>query len=203
MVDNKKITAIILAAGTSTRMGAKNKLLLPIDSQPLIQKTISTVQASRVFDIVVVLGHDAEIIDPLIPKTIKRTINQDYHSGMTSSIQAGLKKSTLESDGYLIILSDQPGLDSTLLNEIIDFFYAHKSDEQHPIIVPFFKDKTGHPILFDRYYYEAILQHKEPHGCKAIIKANLDQRIKYPVKDYSKIIDVDTPEAYQKWIDLH
>lgn len=184
-------------------MGKKNKLLLPINGQPLIQKTISSVQASQVFDIVVVLGHDTATIDPLIPKSIKKTINQNYHSGMTSSIQAGLKKSTPKSDGYLIILSDQPGLDSILLNEIIDHFYAHKSDERQPIIVPFFQGKTGHPILFDKHYYEAILQHKEPHGCKAIIKANLNQRIKYPVKDYSQLIDVDTPEAYQKWIDQH
>ncbi len=85
------ISAIVLAAGTSSRMGAKNKLLLPFKSSTFIENLVAQLLKSTVDEVIVVLGHEKDNIKQVLTqKELVFTVNINYNSGMTSSIQAGI-----------------------------------------------------------------------------------------------------------------
>ena len=103
------ISAIILAAGESRRMGVKNKLLLPIKGEVLISNYVKSVCASSVYEVVIVVGHEAEKIEDVLQgQPVRFVENLRYMEGMTSSIQTGIQAASSKSEGLLICLADQP-----------------------------------------------------------------------------------------------
>lgn len=192
------ITAIVLAAGLSRRMGTQNKLLLTIGNQSLIEKVVDKVAGSRVQEVLVVLGHEAaKMRRTLRNKPIKMVKNPLYQLGMTTSIQAGIQATLEETKGYMIVLGDLMKIESEDLNLLIHTFEVQIEKNPQVIVLPVFEGNKGNPIIFSSYYRETILQHKEMNGCKGIVQAHSDQVVKIEMPDNHVVLDIDTPDDYQ------
>src|SRR2546422_774666 len=114
------ISAIVLAAGTSSRMGSP-KPLLTLGGRPLLERVLETVRDAAVDDIVVVLGHEADRVrDGVSFDGAHAVVNPAYIEGMSTSLQAGIRAADPRSDGFLIVLGDQPFVQSATINTLIE-----------------------------------------------------------------------------------
>jgi len=191
------ISAIILAAGESRRMGMKNKLLLPISGEVLIRNFVKSVCASNVAEVVVVVGHEAEKIEGVLQgQPVRFVENLRYMEGMTSSIQTGIQAASAESEGLLICLADQPFIETSDFNRLIHAFTDLFDSESSLIIVPVFKGQRGNPVLFSRQFRDIILQHKD-EGCRDIVLKHPEYVREVEMGNDNVLQDVDTPEDYK------
>ena len=190
------ISAIILAAGESRRMGVQNKLLLQIDSEVLIRKFVKSVSNSLVDAVLVVVGFEAEKIKAVLhDQAVKFVENPSYEEGMTTSIQSGVKASSNESTGLMICLADMPFAETSDLNLLIQAFNDYRSTESSLIIVPVFQGKRGNPVLFSEVFRDKILTHKG-EGCREIVKQFPHYVKEVSMENDNLLRDIDTPEDY-------
>ena len=190
------ISAIILAAGESRRMGVQNKLLLQIDSEVLIRKFVKSVSNSLVDAVLVVVGFEAEKIKAVLhDQSVKFVENPSYEEGMTTSIQSGVKASSNESTGLMICLADMPFAETSDLNLLIQAFNDYRSTESSLIIVPVFQGKRGNPVLFSEVFREKILTHKG-EGCREIVRQFPHYVKEVSMENDNLLRDIDTPEDY-------
>ena len=190
------ISAIILAAGESRRMGVQNKLLLQIDSEVLIRKFVKSVSNSLVDAVLVVVGFEAEKIKAVLhDQAVKFVENPRYEEGMTSSIQSGVKASSNESTGLMICLADMPFAETSDLNLLIQAFNDYRSTESSLIIVPVFQGKRGNPVLFSEVFRDKILTHKG-EGCREIVRQFPHYVKEVSMENDNLLRDIDTPEDY-------
>ncbi|MED5240797.1 MAG: nucleotidyltransferase family protein [SAR324 cluster bacterium] len=190
------ISAIILAAGESLRMGVQNKLLLQIDSEVLIRKFVKSVSNSLVDAVLVVVGFEAEKIKAVLhDQAVKFVENHRYEEGMTTSIQSGVKASSNESTGLMICLADMPFAETSDLNLLIQAFNDYRSTESSLIIVPVFQGKRGNPVLFSEVFREKILTHKG-EGCREIVRQFPHYVKEVSMENDNLLRDIDTPEDY-------
>lgn len=186
------VTAIVLAAGTSSRMGEANKLLLDFKGQPIVKWVIDSVQESTIDELVVV-GSELSLdnLKHLVPSDSLLVENYEYKSGMTSSIQAGVRVAN-ETNALMICLGDLPLLKTDSINRILKV-YRENPDR---IVLPSHNGRKGNPVIFPSDFRSDILEHQEPEGCKAIIQMNKD-RVLLVEADSSVLQDIDTPDQYK------
>ncbi len=189
------ITAIILAAGESKRMG-EPKMLMPWGKSTVLQTVISTFQAASVKDILVVTGGAHQQVEALIGKTVETVFNENYQTGeMLSSIQLGLSVKMREASAALICLGDQPQVEERSVRQICNAFLAQKSQ----IVVPSYQMQRGHPWLVARPLWDELIAMKAPKTPRDFLTKH-SRAIHYVVVDTSNILaDLDTPEDYLKY----
>lgn len=186
------ITAIILAAGESKRMG-EQKMLMPWGKSTVLQTVISTFQASGIKDILVVTGGARQQIEGLIGKTVQTVFNEDYKNGeMLSSIQLGLSAKMREASAALICLGDQPQVEERSVRSICNAFLETKSQ----IVVPSYQMQRGHPWLVARPLWDELLAMKSPKTPRDFLKKHARTIHYVLVNTPSVIADLDTPEDY-------
>jgi molybdenum cofactor cytidylyltransferase len=188
------ITAIILAAGESKRMG-EPKMLMPWGKSTVLQTVISTFQASGIKDILVVTGGAHQQVESLIGKTVETVYNENYQSGeMLSSIQLGLSVKMREASAALICLGDQPQVEERSVRSVCNAFLASKSQ----IVVPSYQMHRGHPWLVARPLWDELIAVKPPKTPRDFLKKH-SHKIHYVIVDSPNILaDLDTPEDYAK-----
>ena len=197
------ISAVILAAGESRRMGKKNKLLLPIGGEALLVKLVASVCASDVGQVLVVIGHEAEKIrSELNEFPLNFVYNPNFSEGMTTSIKYGVKLISHECDGLLICLGDMPLINTSEINKLIHAYVKNRIKGEGLIVVPVFKRQRGNPVLFSIEFRNDILEHKKESGCKEVIMKNSDSVMEIEMDDEKMLLDVDTMEDYQSVSDL-
>ena len=189
------ITAIILAAGESKRMG-QPKLLMPWGKSTVLQTVISTFQAAGINDILVVTGGDRRQIESLVGMTVQTIFNEAYQEGeMLSSIQVGLSAKMREASAALICLGDQPQVQERTVRSVCDAFLKNKS----PIVVPSYQMRRGHPWLVARPLWDQLLEMKSPRTPRDFLKKHA-RKINYVNVDTASVIeDLDTPEDFLKY----
>ncbi len=190
----KNVAAILLAAGTSSRMGRGNKLLLKIAGKTVLQWSVENVLASKVTQVFVVAGKGFEEVPRCLSQfevTVVR--NSNYQSGISSSLKAGLKMLASSTDGALILLADQPNLQPQTLNCFLELFSA--GDKK--IIAGQYDPVTGNPVLFHRKYFNGLLQLHGDVGARALLKRFPGEiaTVKIPPEQR---LDIDTPEDFSK-----
>lgn len=187
------ISAIILAAGLSSRMG-KNKLLLPLGKQSIIEHVVEKVSKSCVDEIVVVLGNDAKDIKAVLGRfDIKTVVNSDYIKGQSTSVKVGIREVDGHAEGALFIMGDQPMIKTGIINDIIHKFSECKCS----IIVPTYNNKRGNPVLFGNQWFEDLTHVQGDKGGRDIIKNNLDQVSFMEISDDLFLKDIDNDVMYQ------
>lgn len=192
---NPRITAILLAAGRSTRMEGRNKLLLPLAGVPLVTRTARALLDSAVHDTVTVTGHDHEAITSALEgMPLRRIHNPDYASGMASSLKAGLLQVPESADAALVCLADMPAVTAQDINRMIAAF---SPEEGRGIIVPVFKGKRGNPVLFARAYFAEMLACEGDTGAKHVLNANPDAVFEVEMESAAVLADADTPAAFE------
>jgi molybdenum cofactor cytidylyltransferase len=190
------LSAIVLAAGMSTRMG-QNKLLLDFKDKPLIAHAVDTLLASEIDEVIVVLGNEADKVrEKLRGKQVKLVENPHFQEGLSSSVRAGVTAVSRQADGIMVYLADQPLLEPADVNRILRAF-THAKEVSKSIVVPFFDGQRGNPVLLDSSYREAILGVIGDVGCKGVIKRYPDQVFVVEMESDHVVRDVDTMQEYQ------
>ena len=193
------ISAVILAAGESRRMGKQNKLLLPVGGEALLVKLVKSVCASDVGQVIVVIGHEAEKIRRELNNfSLSFVNNPNFSEGMTISIKFGVKEVSPDSDGFLICLADMPFINTSEINKLINSYVQNRIKEKRLIVVPVFQGQRGNPVLFSCEFLNDILEHKKGSGCKEVILNNSEFVVEIEMDDENMLLDVDTLEDYQR-----
>lgn len=209
MSTHASIAAIILAAGSSSRMGAgRHKLLLPLGEKPVLAHVITAALASQARPIVLVLGHQATQVRTQIaaftalPALISIE-NPAYQQGMSTSLRAGLQtliqsQNTQEQAfhslaGTLILLGDQPLMTAS----IIDALIARKQATGKPIVAPLYNGRRGNPVLFAASLFPELMEVQGDEGARSIIERHQSAIATIELNNAMASYDVDTWEAYQ------
>ena len=193
------ISAVILAAGESRRMGKQNKLLLPLGGEALLVKLVKSVCASDVSQILVVIGHESEKIrQELNDLPLSFVYNPNFSEGMTTSIKSGVKEASPDCDGFLICLADMPFINTPEINKLIHAYVKNRIKEKRLIVLPVFQGHRGNPVLFSSEFRNDILEYKKESGCKEIIMNNSESVKEIVMDNDNMLLDVDTMEDYQR-----
>ncbi len=188
------ISAVVLAAGSSSRMG-ETKPLLPLDGRPLLEHVLAALRSSRVDDIVVVLGRDADRVRESVSLDGARSIvNDAYAEGMSTSLRAGIRAANPRTDGFLIVLGDQPFVSSSTFDALIE----KQGGSGAKILIPTFEGRRGNPVLLDRSVSGDASTITGDQGCRAIFDHYPDRILEVPVGDPGILVDLDTREQLSR-----
>ena len=186
------ISAILLAAGLSKRMGGENKLTKEIEGIPLIKRSVKNIIASAVDELIIILGYQKEIIEKLIDKNekIKFVFNKNFESGMASSIKTGLNHLSEKTEAFFICLGDMPMVNKNIYNLLI------KSKNNKKIIVPAYKSEQGNPVLFSKSMKKEIMTIEGDVGAKKILELNKDKILNIEINDQNVTRDFNTRDNF-------
>lgn len=191
-------SAVLLAAGESRRMLGANKLLLPIEGEPLVLRTLRTLLACGFVEIVVVLGHAAETIDAVIAPLgvtggISSVFNAAYREGQMSSVNCGVRQLQQPVDGIVVCPADLPLLDA---RDIAALLQAFDALDHQSILVPTYAGERGNPIVMADPHRRTIAE--QPNlGCRHLIDRHPEMVATLPMPDAHCVTDLDTREAYE------
>lgn len=193
----EKLGAIVLAAGESKRMKDRNKLLLPFRSMTVIRYVVENIIAAELDEVIVVLGHEADDVRAaLADLSVKVVLNENFEKGMTTSIQEGVRNAA--GDGYMICLSDMVMITSEEYALMKNEFMQQLQVDEKCICIPRFQNEKGNPVIFSASYREAILQHEEMEGCKAVVQENKEHIHWVDMDSPHVLLDLDYPEDYDR-----
>jgi molybdenum cofactor cytidylyltransferase len=195
-----RVAAVVLAAGKSERMG-RNKLLLKLRDKTLLDLILDALVASKVDEIIVVLGNKSwEIADVIKPRLnrIRMVVNERYEEGMTSSFKTGLKRIE-HADAAILVLGDQLILDPKFLDVMIEQMERNKGKAL--IVSPIYKGKKGHPFLLSKELFNEILSLNESEVIRDVIHRHIDKLLTIEGARWT-IMDIDTPKDFTEAIRL-
>ena len=194
---NARVSAVVLAAGTSTRMG-RAKQLLPLGGTTVLAHTLENVRSTGLEEIILVLGASAEAISQQLPPSLleglKVVVNQAYGQGMASSLREGLCALDQRTDGALIILGDQPFIRPQTLHQIMDEYRRSRAK----IVIPSYQGNRGNPVLLDRSVFSEVMALEGDVGCRAIFGNHLEAILKVEVEDKGVLLDIDDQDDYAR-----
>lgn len=184
------ITAIVLAAGKSSRMG-ENKLLLTLDGKTILDHILDNLQN---YPTIVVTGHRPKDIEPIITRHGARAVhNLDYEKGMTTSFQAGLRALSPDVDTAYMVLSDTFGFKP----KILDAMEEKMASTTALLVSPIYVGKRGHPVLVAYELFKEFLELGEGETMKDVVLRH-EHEHEYVEGDMWTRIDLDTPEDYER-----
>ena len=188
------ISALLLAAGESRRMG-DFKQLLPLRDKTFVEHCVDSLLGTRVCEVIVVTGHrESDVRRALGGRRVIFAHNSEYKSGMTSSIKRGMLAVSEGSSACVIALVDQPLIDPNVINTIIETY----EKEQPLIVIPTYQGKNGHPILLDLKLKEAILNMDSSQALREVVHAHTSETSRVEVSDNRVTEDCDLPEDYER-----
>ena len=184
--------AIILAAGSSTRMGSQ-KLLLPYHNSTMIETVIDNVLGSKIDKVMVVLGTDSkEITRTIGEKPVEFCINQHPEKGMLSSALCGFKAIPEEANAALVYLGDQPNIPPAITNTILEAY----NKDIHGIVIPVHNHRRGHPLLVDLKYRRDLIKLDLEKGLRSLMHLFPEDVLEVEVYEPGILVDIDTKEDY-------
>ncbi|MEE8354452.1 MAG: nucleotidyltransferase family protein [Candidatus Bathyarchaeia archaeon] len=187
-----KVAAVVLAAGKSQRM-ERNKLLMKLGGITALDRVLSSIKASRVEEVFVVLGHRPEDLRPIVDAhAAEAVLNPDYEEGMTTSFKAGLNRAFV--DAAFLCLGDQAVLDPVLMDRMIDAMEAHP---EALIVSPVHEGRRGHPVLFRNALFSEIMNLGRGKTLKYVVEGHEDRHIEVE-GDVWCTLDMDTPDDYER-----
>ncbi len=189
------ISAIILAAGQSKRMG-RTKQLLRFEDKTLVGHVVDNVLASRVAETIVVIGHEASAVQAVLKNSpVKLVLNENYREGMSTSIRAAMEQVSPAAQGVLIVLGDQPGVTGEVIDHVISSFNEGKGS----IIVPVYKGRRGNPVLFDIKYRSELMKLSGDVGAREVMAAHPDSVYEAKAGSEGILEDIDTEQDYKRY----
>jgi len=187
------VAAIVLAAGEARRFG-QPKQLLPVGDKTMIQHVVDVVLDSPLEQVIVVLGCRAEEITASIAdRPVQVVVNQEWKSGLSSSVRAGLSAVKPEVGAALFVLADQPGITTEVIAKIVERYRETRA----PIVVPTHQGRRGNPVLFDRSLFAELMEVKGDQGGRQVIAERGDELEEIEVETEAIFADIDTADDYQ------
>jgi molybdenum cofactor cytidylyltransferase len=192
------ISAIVLAAGLSSRMGHP-KMILPWRSTTVIGQVVATLARSKVDEIVVVTGSARTEVESAVEQeksSIARTVfNPRYaEDNMLISLQAGIRSLNEAVNALLVVLGDQPQIEAQVVGALLKMYRKHS----HALIVPSYNNHRGHPWLVDRKLWEGLLSSPGDSTMRDFLQTHAQQITYLSVATPSILADIDTPQDYAR-----
>jgi molybdenum cofactor cytidylyltransferase len=185
------IGAVVLAAGASTRMGGRHKLLEQVAGRPVIEHVVSCALGCDVDCVTVVVGHRADEVRALLPDGVTVVENPKYAEGLSTSLVAGIRALPDGLDGVVVLLGDMPHVTSSDVLALVGAFRPGS------VCVPTVEGRRGNPVLWSRAFFERILELDGDRGARSILESSRENVVEVPLENRGLLLDVDTPE------DLH
>ncbi len=194
----KKVAGIILAAGSSSRMGS-TKQLLPFKGKTILDHVIDNALNSALSEIILVLGYCSDQIIQSLDlhrdfSEIKIIINRKYKDGQSSSLKKGLEKISANCDGTMFLLGDQPLVTDTIINKLLNVFES----SDLPIVVPYCNEKRGNPVIIAKALFPRLKSLSTDAGARVFFEELEHEILKVPVDDRAILEDIDTKNDYEK-----
>ncbi len=193
---HRRVTAIVLAAGESVRMGDV-KQLLPWGESTVLGTTLGNLKSSGLHDILLVTGYEAEEVEKIGNEQDVSTIfNPDYSDGeMLSSLKVAIRSLPNNREAILVVLADQPMVDSGTIDQILIAFWQGRGE----LIAPTYKSKRGNPVLISRRYFPDLLNLPHSGAPRDLLSQKADVLQLIPVNTPTVLHDLDSPEEYERW----
>ncbi len=191
----RRIAAVVLGAGRSSRMGGPNKLLAEIAGRPLVRIVVEAALASRARPVIVVTGHQRERVEmALAGLPVKFTHNPQFADGLGTSLKAGIAVLPAEVDGAIVCLGDMPQVDAALIDGLIGAF---DPDKGALVVVPTIDGKRGNPVVWSRRFFPDLMAVEGDVGARHLIGRYTEAVAEVPLSGTAALTDVDTPEALE------
>lgn len=188
------ITGIILAAGKSSRMG-QPKQLLPFRGNTILGCTVENARKSNLRQVIVVLGHAAERVRRAVDLTgVDVIVNHNYHQGQSTSLRAGLEAVAPDSHGAMFLLGDQPLVEATVINQLIESYRSSPA----AIIIPTYFGQRGNPVLIARELFPLLEMLTGDQGARVLFDRYATHIREVEVPSRGIITDVDNWQDYLK-----
>lgn len=192
------VTCVVLAAGSSTRMGGPNKLLERIDDVPMVVTVVRAALASPADEVLVVTGEDRERVEACLSGLQARLLwNPDHTEGLSTSLRAGVSVLPKGTRAVAVCLGDMPLVRPSHIDTLIR---ACLADSDGSIFVPTWQGKRGNPVLWTVDLLPEIGALTGDVGVKALMDRHPTKVREVPVDESGILTDVDTPEALEKLI---
>jgi molybdenum cofactor cytidylyltransferase len=189
----RRVAALVLAAGRSTRMGAVNKLIAEIGGKPLVRIAAEQALASRAAPVIVVTGHQREMVEAALDGLpVKLVHNPDYADGLGTSLKAGIAAVPKEADAALVCLGDMPQVDAALIDKLIAAFDPERGAL---VVVPSIDGRRGNPVVWARRFFHDLMQIQGDIGARHLIGSYAEAVAEVPLSGAAALTDVDTPES--------
>jgi len=187
-----RVDAVILAAGTSSRLG-RPKQLLDVGGRALVQRVVDAALGSSVTRVVVVTGAASEDVRAAVAPDARLRFadNNVYESGQASSLAAGIRALDSETEAAAVLLGDQPGVSSALIDRLIAEFAATDKPVVRPIFAASGRRVPGHPVIFARSFWPEVLALSGDEGARAVLDARSGDVLEVPIEDQAPR-DIDT-----------
>ena len=192
------VGGVLLAAGPGSRMGGRPKCLLELGGVPLIRRQLIALSGAGVDEVVVVLGHHAEAIEPVVqdfPVTLVR--NPDPDAGLVSSQRLGLAALAGRLDAVVVALADMPLVQAQDITALIGAY--KKRPEGTSVVVPFHAGEPGNPVVFSAEVRERILAGEANVGCREWRAAHPEALHRFETDIRRFRVDLDTPEDLERF----
>ncbi len=185
-----QVAALVLAAGTSSRMGTDNKLLIEVDGVAMVVRAVNAALASRVASVTVVTGHEAEAVEAaLAGRPVRIVRNPQFGDGLASSLRRGLAALPAEAEAVVVLLGDMPWIRADHVDRVLDGF-----DPAAPaIVVPEHAGRRGNPVLWPRAYFPEMEAIEGDRGARGLLERHADRIRRVAIDDDAIFIDVDSP----------
>lgn len=186
------VSGIVLAAGSSTRLG-QPKQLLELEGRPLLQHAIDAAEGAGLFDVVVVLGHRADEVGAAVcvSKGTRLVVNPEYAEGQATSLKTGLRAADPDSRAAIILLGDQPGVDAASLRALFDVYERSEA----PVVQAAYSGRPSHPVLFDRSLWADLEAIEGDKGARDLLKEHPEWIVRVELGGEAPK-DLDTWEDY-------
>lgn len=189
----RRVAAVILAAGRSTRMGGPNKLLAEIGGRPLIRIAAEQALASRARPLIVVTGHERDkVAAALAGLDVRLVHNPDFAEGLSTSVKVGLGAVPEDADAAVVCLGDMPQVSADLIDRLIGAFDPERGAL---VVVPTIAGKRGNPVVWSRRFFPELMALEGDVGARHVIGRYAEAVTEVPVADGAALTDIDTPEA--------
>ncbi len=184
-----RIAGIVLAAGRSSRMAPRNKLLAPIRGEPMVRRVAAIALAGGAKPVIVVTGHGAQAVGAALHGLdVTVILNPEYAQGLSTSLRAGLKALPPGIDGALILLADMPAVEVPVLRALMTAFTGADA-----ICVPAHHGRRGNPMLWGSRYFAKMMELTGDAGAKSLVARHKDHLVEVEVATGGIFEDVDAP----------
>ena len=187
-----KVAAVVLAAGRSSRMAPRNKLLESFAGEPVIVKVVRCALCSGARPVIVVTGHEApRIAEALHGFDVALVHNPHFADGMSTSLRAGVAALREDHDGALVMLGDMPQVAPADLKALLAAFAA--ANDRGAICVPVREGRRGNPVLWGAAHFPDIMRITGDVGAKHLLAARADNVMEVPAESDGVLADIDGP----------
>lgn len=190
------ISGVVLAAGTSSRLG-RPKQLLPLHGRPLLQHVVDAAAAAGLDEVLVVLGHGAAEVEAALrlPPAARTVGCPDYREGQSASLRTGLAAAAPEARAAVVLLGDQPTVDADAIRAVIEAYGATGG----PVVQARYDGRPGHPVLLDRRVWGEMEKVRGDRGARDVLVEHAEWVVPVDLPGEPPP-DVDTRADYERLV---